>query len=204
VALGQEPGDLLLRGGQIVNTFTSRIIPGNVVIADGWIAGVGPFNWQARETIDISGQVVLPGLIDGHVHVESTLLMPGELAKVIVPHGTTALIADPHEVGNVLGIPGIDLMLAASEGLPLDLFCMASWWVPATRWDDAGAGLGPAEVAELLTRPRILGLAEVMDMPAVLRGEPWVLEKIRAAQARGRAVDGHAPGMAGKDLIAYA
>jgi adenine deaminase len=204
VALGQEPGDLLLRGGQIVNTFTTRVIPGNVVVADGWIAGVGPFDWQAREVIDVSSQFVLPGLIDGHVHVESTLLMPGELAKVIVPHGTTALIADPHEVGNVLGIPGIDLMLAASEGLPLDLFCMASSCVPATRWDDAGAVLGPAEVAELLTRPRILGLAEMMDMPAVLRGEPWVLEKIRAAQARGRAVDGHAPGMAGKDLIAYA
>lgn len=204
VALGQEPGDVLLRGGQVVNVFTSQVQPADVVIADGWIAGVGSFAWDAREVVDIRGQFVIPGLIDGHVHIESTLLMPAELAKVIVPHGTTALIADPHEVGNVLGIPGIDLLLNASKGLPLDCFFMASSCVPATRWDDAGAVLGPEEVTELLTRPRILGLAEVMDMGAVLRGEAWVLDKIRAAEGRGRAVDGHAPGMSGRDLIAYA
>jgi adenine deaminase len=204
VALGQEPGDVLLKGGQVVNVFTGRVEPGDVVIADGWIAGVGPYEWQAREVVNVTGCFLIPGLIDGHVHVESTLLMPAELAKVVVPHGTTAMVADPHEVGNVLGIPGIDLLLSASEGLPLELFFMASSCVPATRWDDAGAVLGPAEVTELLTRPRILGLAEVMDMGAVLRGDPWVLEKIRAAEGRGRAVDGHAPGMAGQALVAYA
>jgi adenine deaminase len=204
VALGQEPGDLLLKGGQVVNVFTGRVEAGDVVIADGWIAGIGPYAWEAREVIDVAGRFLIPGLIDGHVHVESTLLMPVELAKVVVPHGTTAMVADPHEVGNVLGIPGIDLLLTASEGLPLDLFFMASSCVPATRWDDAGAVLGPAEVTELLGRRRILGLAEVMDMGAVLRADPWVLEKIRAAEARGRAVDGHAPGMTGQALVAYA
>jgi adenine deaminase len=204
VAQGQEPGDLLLRGGHVVNVFTQQVEPANIIIAEGWIAAVGPHEWNAREVIDITGQVVIPGLIDGHIHVESTLLMPAELAKLVVPRGTTALIADPHEVGNVLGIPGIDLLLKASEELPLDLFCMASSCVPATRWDDAGAVLGPTEVSELLTRPRVLGLAEVMDMDAVLRGDAWVLEKIRAAQAAGKAVDGHAPGMSGKALLGYA
>lgn len=204
VALGQEPGDLLLKGGHVVSVFTERIERADVVIADGWIAGVGPYAWDAREVVDVAGQVLIPGLIDGHVHVESTLLMPAELAKVVVPHGTTAMVADPHEVGNVLGVAGIDLLLNASEGLPLDLFFMASSCVPATRWDDAGAVLGPAEVTELLARRRILGLAEVMDMGAVLRADPWVLEKIRAAEAHGRAVDGHAPGLAGRDLVAYA
>lgn len=203
VALGQEPGDLLLTGGQIANVFTQRLQKASVVIADGWIAGVGPHDWSARETLDVAGKIIMPGLIDGHIHVESTLLLPAELAKLIVPRGTTALIADPHEIGNVRGIAGIDMLLAASEGLPLDLFCMASSCVPATRWDDAGAVLGPAEVVELLKHRRILGLAEVMDMPAVLRGEPWVLEKIQAALSRRRAVDGHAPGMSGKELIAY-
>lgn len=203
VALGQEPGDLVLRGAHIANVFTGRLQRADVVVADGWIAAVGTSVWSARETLALDGKVVIPGLIDGHIHVESTLLLPAELARLVVPHGTTALIADPHEIGNVRGIPGIDMLLAASEGLPLDLFCMASSCVPATRWDDAGAVLGPGEVSELLTHRRILGLAEVMDMPAVLRGEPWVLEKIQAALARGRPVDGHAPGMSGQALIAY-
>jgi adenine deaminase len=204
VARGQEPGDLVLAGGQVVNVFTSRLEKANVVVADGWIAGVGPFDWPARTTIDVHGRSVIPGLIDSHMHLESTLLTPAELARLIVPHGTTATISDSHEVGNVLGIPGIEMLLAASAGLPFDLFFMASSCVPAARWEDSGAVLGPKEVARLLDQPRVLGLAEMMDMPAVLAGDPWALEKIRAAQARGRAVDGHAPGMCGRDLIAYA
>lgn len=203
VALGQEPGDLLLTGGQVVNVFTGQIQEANVVLADGWIAGVGPYDWQAQQTLTLDGRAILPGLIDGHIHVESTLLLPAELARLIVPHGTTALIADPHEVGNVLGIPGIDQLLAFGEGLPLDLFYMASSCVPATQWDDAGAVLGPDDVAELLTRLRILGLAEVMDIGAVLRGDPWVLEKIRKALQQHRPVDGHAPGLSGQVLTAY-
>jgi adenine deaminase len=203
VAQGREPGDLLLTGGQVVNVFTRRVEPANVVIADGWIAGVGPYDWPARQTIDLAGRVVMPGFIDSHMHLESTLLTPAELARLIVPHGTTAIISDSHEIGNVLGIPGIDMIRTVSEGLPLDLFFMASSCVPATHWEHAGAELGPAEVDQLLARPRILGLAEVMDVPAVLNGEPRMLAKIQAALARGRALDGHAPGMCGQDLQAY-
>jgi adenine deaminase len=203
VARGKEPGDLLLTGGRVVNVFTRRVEPADVVIADGWIAGVGRHHWEARQTIDLEGRAVLPGLIDSHMHLESTLLTPAELARLIVPHGTTAVISDSHEIGNVLGIPGIDLLLRASEGLPLDLFFTASSCVPATRWEHAGAVLGPAEVEALLNRPRVLGLAEVMDIPAVLAGEPEVLAKIQATLARRRAVDGHAPGLNGPDLQAY-
>ncbi len=175
VALGQEPGDLLLAGGVVVNVFTRRVQPANVVLADGWIAGVGPYDWAARETVPLHGRAVLPGLIDSHMHLESTLLTPAELARLIVPHGTTATVSDSHEIGNVLGIGGIEILLEISAGLPFDLFFTASSCVPAARWEDAGAVLGPQEVRDLLARPRVLGLAEMMDVPALLRGDPWVL-----------------------------
>jgi adenine deaminase len=203
VALGNELGDLVLNGAQVVNVFTGQIEQANVVLADGWIAGVGPYEWSGRETIRAQGRTILPGLIDSHMHLESTLLTPAELARLIVPHGTTATISDSHEVGNVLGVPGIEMLLKASEGLPFDLFFMASSCVPAARWEDAGAVLGPAEVRDLLRRPRVLGLAEMMDVPAVLAGDPWVLEKVQAALELGRALDGHTPGMSGRDLMAY-
>lgn len=203
VALGKEAGDRLLKGGQVVNVFTGRVERADVVIADGSIAGVGPYDWSARETIDARGRVVMPGLIDSHMHLESTLLTPAELARFIVPHGTTATISDSHEVGNVLGVPGIELLIAASEGLPFDLFFVASSCVPAASWEDAGAVLGPAEVRRLLAHPRVLGLAEMMDMPAILRGDTGALEKVRAALERDRVVDGHAPAMSGRDLMAY-
>jgi adenine deaminase len=137
------------------------------------------------------------------MHLESTLLTPAELARLIVPHGTTATISDSHEVGNVLGVAGIDMLIAASRGQPFDLFFMASSCVPATRWEDAGAVLGPAEVRALLSRPEVLGLAEMMDVTAVLEGNSYVLEKVEAALAYDRVVDGHAPGLSGRDLMAY-
>lgn len=203
VALGKEKGDLLLRGGQVVNVFTDRIEPANVVVADGWIAGVGPFDWTATQTIDLRGRALLPGLIDSHMHLESTLLTPAELARLIVPHGTTATISDSHEVGNVLGVPGIETLIDASAELPFDLFFTASSCVPATRWEDAGAVLGPEQVRQLLEHPRVLGLAEMMDVGAVLQGEEGVLAKIAAALARGRIIDGHAPAMHDRNLMAY-
>jgi adenine deaminase len=204
VALGQEPGDLVLVGGQVVNVFTEEVYPANVIVADGFIAGVGAHDWAARETIDARGKTIVPGLVDAHMHLESTLLMPAQLARLIVPHGTSLLILDPHEVGNVQGVEGIDLLIAASAGLPLDFFFMAPSCVPCMSWEHAGAELGPAEFSELLKRERVRGLAEVMDFPAVLNGTPWVLDKVRAAQERHTAVDGHAPGLGGKELIAYA
>lgn len=203
VALGQEPADLVLEGGQIVNVFTRRIEPGNVAIVDGWIAGVGAFDWPAHEKIQLHNRPLIPGLIDSHMHLESTLLTPAELARLIVPHGTTATISDSHEIGNVLGVPGIEMLLTASEGLPFDLFFTASSCVPATAHEHAGAVLGPAEVRTLLAHPRVLGLAELMDVPALLAGATPVLEKVRAALERGRVLDGHAPAMSGRDLMAY-
>jgi len=173
------------------------------VIADGRIAGVGCYEWRASQTLSASGHVILPGLIDAHMHVESTLLTPFELARLIVPMGTTAVISDSHEVANVLGVPGIDMLAEAGVGLPLDLFYMASSCVPATEWEDAGAVLGPTEVHALLSRPHVLGLAEVMDIPGVLGAGHDILEKIRAALEARTVVDGHAPALAGRELIAY-
>jgi adenine deaminase len=204
VALNQEPGDLLITGAQVVNVFNRRVEPADVVIADGHVAGVGCYAWSARETIAADGLVIMPGLIDAHMHLESTLLTPAELARLVVPMGTTALISDSHEVGNVMGVRGIDMLASLCEGLPLDLFFMASSCVPATAWEDAGAELGAREVQTLLSRPRVLGLAEVMDIPAVLAGGQDVLDKVESARVAGRAVDGHAAGLAGRELIAYA
>ncbi len=204
VALGHEPADLLITGGQVVNVFNRRVEPADVVIADGRIAGVGCYSWQAKEVIDASGLVLIPGLIDAHMHLESTLLVPSELARLIVPMGTTAMISDSHEVANVLGARGIEMLAQASEGLPLDLFLMASSCVPATAWEDNGAALGADDVRVLLSSPRVLGLAEVMDIPAVLASAPEILEKVRVAISAGAPVDGHAAGLCARDLIAYA
>lgn len=204
VALGQEPGDLLLTGGRVVNVFTGQIETVDVVVADGWIAGVGPYGWSARETVSLAGKCVLPGLVEAHIHVESTLLMPPELAQLLAPHGTTSVVADPHEVGNVLGVPGIEMLLASGAGLPVDFYFMASSCVPATSWEHAGATLDRADIERLLAMPRVLGLAEVMDFPAVLHGDAGMLAKVAAAQRRGVAIDGHAPYLTGRRLVGYA
>jgi adenine deaminase len=204
VALGREPGDLLLTGGRVVNVFTRGVEEADVVVVDGRVAGVGRHDWTARETIAVDGQVVIPGLIDTHMHLESTLLTPAELSRLVVPMGTTAVISDSHEIGNVLGVAGIDRLAEAAEGLPLDLFFMASSCVPATSWEDAGAVIGPEEVRELLGRPHVLGLAEVMDVPAVLNGDRDILAKLGASHDLGWPVDGHAPSLDPLALGAYA
>jgi adenine deaminase len=204
VAQGQAPADIALRGGRVVNVHTREILEANVAIVDGYIAAVGPYDWPARETVELDGRLVMPGFFDSHMHLESTLLTPAELARVIVPHGTTATLSDSHEIGNVLGVPGIEMLLRASEDLPFDLFFAASSCVPAVSWELAGATLGPEEVARLLDHPRVLSLAEVMDVPAVLNGDAGMLAKIAAGLERHRAIDGHAPGMLGRELQAYA
>jgi adenine deaminase len=204
VALGREPGDLLLTGGRVLNVFTRRVEEADIVVADGRIAGVGRFDWEASRTIPLDGRTVIPGLIDTHMHLESTLLTPAELARLIVPRGTTAVISDSHEIGNVLGVDGIDLLASAAEGLPLDVFFMASSCVPATPQEDAGASIGPDQVRELLGRPHVLGLAEVMDVAGVLGADPDVLAKVLSAHRLGMAVDGHAPGLGSRALMAYA
>jgi adenine deaminase len=204
VARGEEAGDLLVRGGRVVNVFTGAIEPASVVIADGWIAGVGAEDWTAAETVDADGGVVAPALIDAHMHIESTLLAPAEFARLVVPRGTGAVIADPHEIGNVLGVRGIELMLSLSAGLPLDCFFMAPSCVPASAFECAGATLEADAIASLMDHDRVLGLAEMMNFPGVLGADASVLAKIAAVAGRGGVVDGHAPGLLGADLVAYA
>jgi adenine deaminase len=204
VARGEAPGDLLLMGGRYVNVFTRTVETGDVVIADGWIAGVGEFSWTAAQTVDLAGGVVTPGLIDAHMHVESTLLTPPQFARLVVPRGTAAVIADPHEIGNVLGPRGVELMLAASEGLPLDVFYMAPSCVPASPFENAGATMDAEAIERLLAYERVLGLAEMMNFPGVLTGAPDVTAKIAAVLRAGGAVGGHCPGLIDRELIAYA
>ncbi len=203
VARGLEPGDLLLRAGRIANVFTGRLDEANIVVADGYIAGLGPYEWQAAEVIDLGDKLVLPGLIDAHMHLESTLLTPAEFSRVAVPHGTSAVVLDPHEIANVLGTAGIELLRSAAADLPLDFLFMAPSCVPAAPWEHAGAELGPDAVRQLLDLPGIGGLAEMMNLPGLLGGADDVLAKLAAAAAAGKPIDGHAPGLSGQELVAY-
>ena len=204
VATGDEPGDLLLAGGRIANVFTGAVETADVIVADGWIAGIGPYDWQAADRIELDGRTIIPGLFDAHMHVESTLLVPAHLAAIVVPHGTSTLIADPHEIANVMGVAGVELLIDASTGLGLDIFYMAPSCVPAMPWEHAGAIVDAAGIDRLLANPAVLGLAEMMNFPGVIAGVPEVLAKIATAARHGAIVDGHAPGVAGRDLVAYA
>ena len=199
VARGDRRADVRLTNGRVVNVLMEEVEETDVVLSGAWIAGVGP-DYDAQETLDLAGQFVLPGLIDAHVHIESSLATPPEFARAVVPRGTTTVVSDPHEIANVHGLEGIRYMLAASEGLPLTTFVMASSCVPATHMGTAGAVLGAEDLASL-DHPRVLGLAELMNFPGAIHGAPEVLEKLAAFS--GRVVDGHAPGVSGKALNAY-
>jgi adenine deaminase len=183
----------------VVNVFSHEIIETNVAIAGDRIVGLG--DYLAGETIDLEGLYVCPGFIDGHVHIESSMVTPPEFARAVVPRGTTSVVADPHEIANVLGIEGVRYMLDASEGLPLTVFVMAPSCVPATHLETSGAELLWNDLAPLFQHPRVLGLAEMMNFPGVIYGVPEVLDKIRAFA--GHPLDGHAPGLSGEDLQAY-
>ncbi|MGW8265943.1 MAG: adenine deaminase [Longimicrobiales bacterium] len=200
VARGDAPADLLFRNGQVVNTFTGEVERVDVALHAGLVAGIGP-GYRAEEEVDLGGRYLVPGLIDAHVHVESSLATPPEFARAVVPRGTTTVVSDPHEIANVHGIEGIRFMLDASEGLPLSVFVLASSCVPATHMGTAGAHLDVDDLLGLLTHSRVLGLAEVMNFPGVIHGDPKVLAKLEAF--RGRVIDGHAPGVSDKDLNAY-
>ena len=200
VARGDAPADLLLRRGRVVNVFTGEVEEIDVAVAGSHIAGLGP-GYDAAETVDLDGKYLIPGLIDAHVHLESSLATPREFARAVVPHGTTTVISDPHEIANVHGMEGIQYMLEASEGLPLSVFVMASSCVPATSMGTAGATLDAETLGDLLHHPRVLGLAEVMNFPGVIFEDPQVMAKLGVF--KGRVVDGHAPGVRGKELNAY-
>ncbi len=200
VARGDAPADLLFRNGRVLNVFTGEVEEAEVAVWQGQVAGIGP-GYRAARVVDLAGRFLLPGFIDAHVHVESSLATPPEFARAVVPRGTTTVVADPHEIANVHGLEGIRYMLDASDGLPLTVFVMAPSCVPATPMGTAGAELDSAALATLLGHPRVLGLAEVMNFPGVIQGDPGVLAKLAAF--RGRVVDGHAPGVTGRPLCAY-
>ena len=200
IARGDAPAETLFEGGQVVNVLSGEVEQVDVAVAGGTVVGVGN-GLEAERHVDLAGRYLLPGFIDAHVHIESSLVTPHQFARGVVPRGTTTVVSDPHEIANVHGVAGIRYMLDASEGLPLAVYLMASSCVPATPMATAGAELGALELAELARHPRVLGLAEVMNFPGAIAGQPEVLEKIRAFL--GRPVDGHAPAVRGRSLAAY-
>lgn len=194
----------LLKNAFVVNVFTDEVEKKNVLLENDRILGVGDYkDSDADKVRDLSGKFICPGLIDGHIHIESTMMIPYELARVCLPHGTTAIVADPHEIANVCGKTGIDYMMQASAGLPMDVFFTASSCVPATPFDETGAVMHAPDLIDLYNNPRVLGLAEMMNFPGVVNKDPDVIRKIRDARAFGKVVDGHAPLLHGKDLDAY-
>jgi adenine deaminase len=202
-AKGELEADLLLRNALIVNVFNGKITQGNVAVKNGIIAAVGDYSMGA-EVLDLAGQYLLPGLIDGHIHIESSMLTPPAFAAAALPHGTTAVVADPHEIVNVAGLEGLLFMVEASKELPLDFYYTIPSCVPASPLETAGAVIGPAEVARAFQLyPSSPGLGEMMNYPGVLSGDPAVLAKIVQARSAGYQVDGHAPLLHGRELNAY-
>ncbi len=203
VARKKEPADLLLKNARLINVFNSEIMETAIAIKNGFIAAVGTDYNQAEVSIDLKGQYLAPGLIDAHLHIESTLLVPAELARIIVVHGTTCVINDPHEIANVLGIAGIELMLEASANLPCDFFTTIPSCVPATKMETSGAEINSAQIEKLLAYPGVVGLGEMMNYPGVIEADQAVIEKIAAAHRSGKVIDGHAPALGGIGLQAY-
>jgi adenine deaminase len=200
VARGDEPADLVVRGGRVFSAFTKEWLETDVAIVDGFVAGLGEY--AGTETLDASGRYVVPGFIDAHMHLETVKLMVDEFARLVLPLGTTAVVADPHEIANVLGVDGVHWLLDATADLQLDVYFMASSCVPASPFESPRRALHAGDLESLMRRRRMLGLAEMMNFPAVIEGAPDELEKLTLAGAEH--VDGHAPGVLGKELQAYA
>ncbi|MBM2823837.1 MAG: adenine deaminase, partial [Thermoleophilia bacterium] len=200
VARGDEPADLVVRGGRVLSVFTKEWLDVDIAIADGVVAGLG--RYDGHETLDASGHFVVPGFIDAHMHLESVKLMVDEFARLVLPLGTTAVVADPHEIANVLGVDGVHWLLDATADLQLDVFFMAPSCVPASPFESPRRALTPGDLESLMRRRRVLGLAEMMNFPGVIAGSDSELEKLGLDGARH--VDGHVPGVLGRELQAYA
>jgi adenine deaminase len=200
VARGDEPADLVVRGGHVLSVFTREWLDVDVAICDGTIAGLG--SYEGAETLDADGAFVVPGFIDAHMHLETSKLLPSEFARLVLPLGTTAVVADPHEIANVLGTDGVHWFVDVCEGLPLDVFFTASSCVPASQFESPRRPFTPGDLESLLRRKRVIGLAEMMNFPGVISGAESELAKL--AVAGGHHVDGHAPGVLGNALQAYA
>jgi adenine deaminase len=199
IAAGRRPADLVLKNGRIVNVLSCEIHEGDVAIGDDRIAGIGQY--EGEETVDLAGRYICPGLIDAHVHIESSMLSVPEFAKVVVAHGTTAVITDPHEIANVMGAEGIRFMLSSSKYCPIDVYFMASASVPASEFESAGGELRALDLHPFLSDRWVLGLAEMMNYHGVIAGDPDALDKLLLTD--NRPIDGHAPGLSGRDLCAY-
>ena len=200
VARGELPAELLFRNARLVNVFSGEIHSANVAVDDGRVVGIGEY--EAREIVDLDGAYLVPGLIDGHFHVESTMVTVPEFARAVVPHGTSAMVIDPHEFTNVLGKEGIRYVRDSSKGLPIDFFIMLPSCIPATHLETSGARLHASDLADMIDDERIAGVAELMNYPGVFLGVETELAKIRAG--KGKLIDGHAPGLRGRNLNAYA
>ncbi len=201
VAAGRIPADLVLKNAAYLNVFANELCTGDIAVAEGLIVGMG--DYQGAVEYDMAGKIVLPGFIDSHIHLESSLLSPKEVTRALLPHGTTTVVTDPHEIANVMGTDGIDYMLQATEGLPIDVQFMLPSCVPATPMDESGASLDYRALDSFYGHPRVRGLAEVMNFVGVIGADSQVLEKIAAAQGHHKKIDGHAPDLQGKDLDAY-
>ena len=200
VARGDEPADLVVKGGRVFSVFTREWLETDVAVCDGYVAGLG--DYEGAETLDVGGAYVVPGFIDSHMHLESTKLLVDEFARLVLPMGTTAVVADPHEIANVLGSDGIHWLLDVCSGLPLDVYFTASSCVPASAFESPRRPLTAGDLQGLLRRRRVIGLAEMMNFPGVIAGDPAELEKLALEGAEH--ADGHAPGVLGKALNAYA
>src|ERR687886_222177 len=199
VARGDAEPDLVIAGARVFCGFTREWLEGDVAVAEGRIAGVGEY--AGGERIEADGRPLVPGFVDAHVHLESSKLTPAEFARAVVARGTTAVVCDPHEIANVAGVEGVRWLLEATEELPLDVYVMAPSCVPASPFESPRGPFGPDQIAAILRHPRALGVAEMMNFPAVIAGEPSELAKL--AVAGGARVDGHAPGVLGRRLDAY-
>lgn len=201
VAAGREKADLVLKNAKYLNVFSNEFLCGDIAVANGLIAGVGKYDGKTE--IDVSGKLVLPGFIDAHIHLESSMVTPAEFAKAVVAHGTTTVITDPHEITNVMGIDGVEYMIQASQNLPIDVHFMMPSCVPATEIDESGAELDCKDIDLYLDNKKVLGLAEMMNYVGVINGYKNVLSKIVTSQAHHKKIDGHAPELSGNDLNAY-
>jgi len=201
VAAGREKADLVIKNARYVNVFSNEICKGDIAVSGGLIAGIG--DYDGEEEIDAAGQIIIPGLIDAHIHLESALVLPSEFAKAVVKHGTTTVVVDPHEIANVMGTDGIRYMMEATEDLPIDVIFMLPSCVPATEVDESGATLTVGDMEPFFEDDRVLGLAEMMNYPGVVRADEGSIRKILASQSHHKKIDGHAPGLSGKLLNAY-